>query len=210
MLDAPSAGAGIIQGGNQSVSVDEVLRSAPPMYLLGAVLSTSAGSGPSGFSTGCVISNRTARTKRPPRQGGLPVVSQWKLSRRVACGVLRIADRVVGGALRLIHLALGLHLLVTRHLAAISFGQGLALVGDPHQQCLRVPRSSSARLVFLLLSPKIRREPLNQVFIPTVPAVPLDPNSALERALQRVGVGLQVRMLMNTALGRPEPSTQAG
>ena len=58
---------------------------------------------------------------------------------------------------------------------------------------LTVPRSSSARLVFLLLSPKIRREPLNQSLIPTVPAVPLDPNSALERALQRLGVGLQVK-----------------
>jgi Helix-turn-helix domain len=34
------------------------------MSLLGAVLSTSAGSGPSGFGTGCVISNRTARHSR--------------------------------------------------------------------------------------------------------------------------------------------------
>jgi hypothetical protein len=50
-------------------------------------------------------------------QTGAAFLSQWRLSRRVACGVLRIADRVVGGALRLVHLALGLHLLVTRHLA---------------------------------------------------------------------------------------------
>ena len=34
VLDAPSAGAGIIQGGNQSVSLDEVLRSGHPMSLL--------------------------------------------------------------------------------------------------------------------------------------------------------------------------------
>ena len=56
-------------------------------------------------------------------------MSQWRLSRRVACGVLRIADRVVGGALRLVHLALGLHLLVTRHLAGRVLDGTLDLVG---------------------------------------------------------------------------------
>ena len=59
MLDAPSAGVGIIQGGIQSAGVAEVLRWVRQYSFLVRVLSTSAG--PSGFSTWWVISNRTAR-----------------------------------------------------------------------------------------------------------------------------------------------------
>src|SRR6476661_7812791 len=67
-------------------------------------------------------------TKRPPGTGGL-LVTQSGLARGVAHGVLGIAGRIMGGALRLIHFALGLHLLVAGNLAGRVLDGTFDLVG---------------------------------------------------------------------------------
>ena len=78
-------------------------------------------------------------------QIGAAFLSQWRLSRRG--GVLRIADRVVGGALRLVHLALGLHFLVTRHLPAVSLTAPLTLSAAPLMCSRSMIRSSRSHVV---------------------------------------------------------------
>src|SRR3954454_18142462 len=74
-------------------------------------------------------SRQISANKKAAPSGRPPCVSTGGLSRRVARSVLRIAGRVVGSALCLIHLALGLHLLVTRNLAGRVLDGALDLVG---------------------------------------------------------------------------------
>ena len=54
----------------------------------------------------------------------------------------------------------------------------------------------------LLVSPKICREHQNQEFLIFLrPASAPDPNSPLERALQRLGAGIEERLLLNGSSG---------
>ena len=81
---------------------------------------------------------------RPPATGGL-LCLQSALARRVARGVFRIAGRAVGGALRLIHLAFGLHLFVTRHLAGRVLDGALDLSAAPLTCSRSIIGSSQSR-----------------------------------------------------------------
>ena len=77
VLDAPSAGAGIIQGGNQSVSLDEVLRSGHPMSL--GPPTTGAAERPSfedrQIAVGAIAFECAAHARRRPFQkcGRMPI-----------------------------------------------------------------------------------------------------------------------------------------
>ena len=80
---------------------------------------------------------------------------------------------------------------------------GEPLAGDPH---LAMPTCSVTRNrslpASLLVSPKIRREHRTKKFLIFLrPAPAPDPNSPLERALQRLGAGIEERLLLNGSGG---------
>src|SRR3954466_16351448 len=92
---------------------------APSRRSVGGATGVSVVGDAAGYST----------KKAAPDVGGLLVVPQRRLTRRVACSFLRITNRAAGGTLCLVHLTLGLHFLVTRHLAGRVLDGTLDLVG---------------------------------------------------------------------------------